>query len=456
MLLTRDKLAHHNRRFADHDRYAFERIHAFVQEQCQHLQDNPIEPDASHKPGPLTRIYMTKQQPKCESEGDKMTDDGEQEECVQNYTAPTACHMLEKFTSPNVQVNRLTMRTRRRGLFNYGKSSAKARMRKPGVQDLVFSETAFLGHRQQHPSKPASKRSKKPASSYMSLDAPSSKLYYMNSSHGKVEQVGNNNNTRSVHEEKYQYQEESDTGDHAQQQHEPRYSFGKTTLHYYNECDGVDDLPDYNDDGMMQSLPYQLYVAPVVPDRDIHQEQQNYEEYMRSYYHQPSQYAYEHQALPEPVDNGDYQYEYYDHEGQEDGYYYPTKQQYQHNEANDYDDYTYEYAYDGEQVNDTAKHEQQQQSAVEERWMPHSYKLVTLNDIPLVPQHAYPVRLPTPLAPYGHQKSPIDDVQTLSTGMSLSEKQDSVDKTIAFLQASTKKASQPDFGSLWKQRPLRR
>lgn len=64
MSLTRDKLAQHNKHFPDHDRYAIERIHAFVQEQC-HLQD-PNEPAIPNNPGPLTRIHMARQQ-KCRS-----------------------------------------------------------------------------------------------------------------------------------------------------------------------------------------------------------------------------------------------------------------------------------------------------------------------------------------------------------------------------------------------------
>lgn len=65
MSLTRDKLAQHNKHFPDHDRYAIERIHAFVQEQC-HLQD-PNEPAIPNNPGPLTRIHMARQQPKYRS-----------------------------------------------------------------------------------------------------------------------------------------------------------------------------------------------------------------------------------------------------------------------------------------------------------------------------------------------------------------------------------------------------
>lgn len=265
---------------------------------------------------------------------------------------------------------------------------------------------------------------------------------------------------------------------HGNQQHEqPSYSFGKTPVHYYHVEGGDDDDDELHgnyDGGMMESHPYQLYAAaaaaaPMVPDRDA-QEQQNYEEYMQYYYYvdqHPNYYdAYEHQALPEPYDPADLQYAYYDNDAQ-DGYYYPT---YYHSENHPYQQQSYDHNYYGGGEQGSYAQAQQQQPAVEERWMPHAYTLVTLNDIPLVPQQqqqphpgSRPVRLPTPLlpptpkpTPQGHEKSPIDDVQTLSTGMSLSDKQDPVDKTIAFLQASTKKALQPDFSSLWKQRPLHR
>lgn len=294
----------------------------------------------------------------------------------------------------------------------------------------------------------------------------------MNSSHGKVEHEGNNNSIRSMHKEIQ-----------GNQQHDPSYSFGKAPVHYYMEDDdGNGGMHGHYDDGMMQSQPYQLYAAaataaPIVPDRDA-QEQQSYEDYMQYYYyvdqHLSHYDVYEHEALPEPEDP----YAYYDNNAQ-DGYYYRStyhhpseNHQYQQQQQHSYD-HAYYGGGNGEQGNYAqAPHvPQQQPPAVQERWMPHAYTLVTLNDIPLVPQQQQqqphpglrPVRLPTPLlpptpkpTPQDHEKSPIDDVQTISTGVSLSDKQDTVDKTIAFLQASTKKALQPDFSSLWKQRPLHR
>lgn len=286
----------------------------------------------------------------------------------------------------------------------------------------------------------------------------------MNSSHGKIEQEGDNNNNICSAHDKYQYQAEGSSCDDVQRQHEP---FGKSPGHYYIESPADGDEHDKNDDEMMQTHPYQLHAsAPVVPDYDVYHEQQSYEEYLQYYYYvdqHPSHYAYDHQTLPDPDDPADWRYEYYD---TQDGYYstyHAQNHQYQTNAAN-YFDSSYPYAYHGEQSNQAAQHQeqQQQQSAVKKRWVPHSYTLMTFNDTPLVPQQPHPslrpVRLPTPppTTPYGPEKSPMDDQQTLSTGISLSDKQDPFDKTIDFLRASTKKASQPDFSSLWKQRPLRR
>ncbi|ORE09149.1 hypothetical protein BCV72DRAFT_303062 [Rhizopus microsporus var. microsporus] len=64
-------------------------------------------------------------------------------------TKPNGLHLLEKFTSPNIEIDRITIKSRKRnrppslGLFNKGKSSAKGKLNR-GVPDLVFSEAEFL------------------------------------------------------------------------------------------------------------------------------------------------------------------------------------------------------------------------------------------------------------------------------------------------------------------------
>ncbi|RCH94767.1 hypothetical protein CU097_004646 [Rhizopus azygosporus] len=64
-------------------------------------------------------------------------------------TKPNGLHLLEKFTSPNIEIDRITIKSRKRnrppslGLFNKGKSSAKGKLNRE-VPDLVFSEAEFL------------------------------------------------------------------------------------------------------------------------------------------------------------------------------------------------------------------------------------------------------------------------------------------------------------------------
>ncbi|CAO3596092.1 unnamed protein product [Absidia cylindrospora] len=106
-------------------------------------------PSASHqyhryRKGRKTTWYRNKNQ----HQRSKNKSAGRQKQAEQHSIQhkKTGLYLLEKFTSPNIEIDHITVKHRskpRLGLFNKGKSSARGK----GVADLVFSEASFLGYK---------------------------------------------------------------------------------------------------------------------------------------------------------------------------------------------------------------------------------------------------------------------------------------------------------------------
>ncbi|KAI9494393.1 hypothetical protein BDB00DRAFT_903435 [Zychaea mexicana] len=97
----------------------------------------------------LSTVQQQRKQKKKQRQQQQQQQQRKKHEPVARTAQPASFHLLEKFTSPNIQITRISMRrgnncnNRRAGMFNNGKSSSKAR-KTLGAADLVFSETRFL------------------------------------------------------------------------------------------------------------------------------------------------------------------------------------------------------------------------------------------------------------------------------------------------------------------------
>ncbi|KAI7905255.1 uncharacterized protein BX663DRAFT_559443 [Cokeromyces recurvatus] len=94
---------------------------------------------------------INKQRP-CYSNNEIKKKEDLQASSLLPQTKTNGFHLLNKFVSPNLEINRITMKSVKKnkhhskiGLFNKGKSSANGK----AVQDLVFSESEFLRPRPQ-------------------------------------------------------------------------------------------------------------------------------------------------------------------------------------------------------------------------------------------------------------------------------------------------------------------
>ncbi|CAO3661822.1 unnamed protein product [Rhizopus stolonifer] len=131
------------------DNSKLSRIHSFVEEQKMfaphYLPPDEIpvsiiiSDDAPSSGGSLvlTSISQTSEKKKAKMANRLPT------------TKSNGLHLLESFSSPNLEINRITMNSCKQpslGLFNKGKSSSKGKLGR-GVSDLVFSESKFLKRR---------------------------------------------------------------------------------------------------------------------------------------------------------------------------------------------------------------------------------------------------------------------------------------------------------------------